>query len=117
MATRSQSVARGAEHVRSRTRIRVTGRAAGLLIVAMLLVVALVYPGRLYLEQRGRISDLEQQTKVLTDQNMELNTRVQKLNDPVFLERLARECLGMVRPGETAFVLVPRGGDPRPIAC
>ena len=26
------------------------------------------------------------------------------------LERIARECLGMVKPGEIAFVVVPKGG-------
>ena len=31
-----------------------------------------------------------------------------------FLERLARQCLGMVKPGEIAFVVVPKEGAPAP---
>ena len=34
-----------------------------------------------------------------------------------FLERIARECLGMVKPGETAFVVVPAHGKPDPPDC
>jgi cell division protein FtsB len=36
------------------------------------------------------------------------------LRDPGFLERLARQCLGMVKPGEVAFVVVPVQGAPAP---
>jgi cell division protein FtsB len=83
----------------------------------MLLGLALVYPARLYVEQQGRISDLQRQTQEFSDQNQRLTMQIERLNDPVYLERLARECLGMVRPGETAFVVVPKGGEPEPIAC
>ena len=115
MATGSQAL--GGQGAKARPRTRVTGRAAALFVVSALLIVALVYPGRLYLEQRGRIQELERQTQQLTQDNAELTARVTKLRDPAYLESLARRCLGMVRPGETAFVLVPRGATPEPVSC
>ena len=42
----------------------------------------------------------------------ELERRIADLNDPSTLERLARECLGMVNPGEIAFVPIPKGRAP-----
>ena len=104
-------------HAHPRARVRITARAAVLLVVVMLLAVALVYPARLYVQQLDRIGELEKQTQVLTIANQNLAGQVQKLNDPVYQEKLARECLGMVEPGETAFVVVQKGGDPKPAAC
>ena len=43
--------------------------------------------------------------------------RIADLNDPPTLERLARECLGMVKPGEIAFVPIPKGRAPTPPDC
>lgn len=131
MSTRSTAVVRGRSRTRTRTRarataiarenarpqVRLTGRAAVLLVLVMLLAMALVYPVRLYLQQRSQIGDLEKQTQVLTAANQDLTKQVQQLNDPVYLEKLARECLGMVKPGETAFVVVPKGGNPQPNSC
>jgi len=123
VSTRSASVAgsrsrsRAGARERSRPRARITARGAVLLAIVMLLAIALVYPARLYLQQRSQIGDLEKQTQSLIVENQKLTGKVQKLNDPVYLERLARECLGMVKPGETAFVVVSKGGDPQPISC
>ena len=123
MATRSTAVVRGrlrmrtGAHAHPRARVRITARAAVLLVVVMLLAVALVYPARLYVQQLDRIGELEKQTQILTIANQNLAGQVQKLNDPVYQEKLARECLGMVKAGETAFVVVQKGGDPKPAAC
>jgi cell division protein FtsB len=108
---------RAGTHAHARARVRITARAAVLLVVVMLLAIALVYPARLYVRQRGQIGELEKQTQILTVANQNLAGQVQRLNDPAYQEKLARECLGMVKPGETAFVVVQRGGDPEPAAC
>ena len=55
--------------------------------------------------------------RVLEQQNQALQTRIDQLSDATFLERIARECLGMVKPGETAFVVVPAHGKPDPPDC
>lgn len=87
-----------------RARPRLTGRAAVLLIaIALLVVMALVPIGR-FLDQRAAIADLEQRAARLEDRNADLRAEISKLHDPAELEKLARECLGMVAPGEVVFV-------------
>ena len=88
-----------------RDRPRLTGRAAALLVAATVLLLLLLVPARQYLDQRARITELERQGTALERQNAELRGEIALLRDPVELERLARECLGMVRPGEIALVL------------
>ena len=87
-----------------RDRPRLTGRAAFLLVTVTVLLLLLLVPARQYLDQRARISDLERQATTLERQNDALRAEIVSLQDPVELERLARECLGMVRPGEIALV-------------
>ena len=96
-----------------RDRPRLTGRAAGLLIAVTVLVVMAVVPARQYLEQRGRIAELDRRAADLETQNSELRREISALHDPVHLEKLARACLGMVAPGEVAFVVAgsPAGAD------
>jgi cell division protein FtsL len=91
---------------------RVTGRAAALLVAVMLLALVALVPAREYLDQRSKITELEHQTERLAKQNAKLEAQIAKLHDPVELERLARECLGMVAPGETALIL-PDGNPDR----
>jgi cell division protein FtsB len=87
-----------------RDRPRLTGRAALLLVTVTVLLLLLLVPARQYLDQRARISELERRATSLEQQNDELRAQIANLRDPVELERLARECLGMVRPGEIALV-------------
>jgi cell division protein FtsB len=71
--------------------------------VTILGVMAIVPIGR-YLDQSAAIADIERRAAELGSQNAELRAEISRLNDPAELERLARECLGMVGPGEVAFV-------------
>jgi cell division protein FtsL len=88
-----------------RDRPRLTGRAAALLIAVSVLAVMAVVPARQLLEQRGRIAELDRQATELEAQNADLREEIAALHDPVRLEQLARACLGMVGPGEVAFVI------------
>lgn len=97
----------------SREGPRLTGRAAALLVVMAVLALLALVPARQVLAQRGQIDELERRAAELEDENAALRGEISKLNDPVELERLARECLGMVMPGETALV-VP---DSAPADC
>lgn len=89
----------------SREGPRLTGRAAVLLVVVTVLALLAVVPARQVLEQRGQIAELERRAAELEEGNERLRAEISKLNDPAELERLARECLGMVMPGETALVV------------
>ena len=76
-----------------------------------------VAPLRSLIDGRNTLSQLERQAEDLERRNERLEARIEQLNDPTYLERLARECLGMVRPGETAFVMVPKHGPPPATRC
>ncbi|HSL10477.1 MAG TPA: septum formation initiator family protein [Actinomycetota bacterium] len=97
--------------------VRPSGRAAILLLAVFLLAMVSIAPTRVWLDQRSRLRDLERQAAQLEAANARLAERIADLRDPETLERLARECLGMVEPGEIAFITVPRDGAPTPPPC
>jgi cell division protein FtsB len=92
---------------RGRSRFTPGGAVLALVVVALLFAVAV--PVRTLLQQRADLARMEQQAHALEQQNAALTHRTQQLDDPAYLERVARECLGMVKPGEIAFVVVPSG--------
>jgi len=100
-----------------RSRPRLTARAAILAALVALVALAAIVPVRQMLAQGDRIAELERQAQLVADANRELEHEVARLRDPAQMERLARECLGMVHPGETAFVVVPKQGSPQPADC
>ena len=87
-----------------RDRPRLTGRAAALLVAVTILGVMAVVPIGRYLDQSAAITDIDRRAAELESQNAELRAEISGLHDPTELEKLARECLGMVGPGEVAFV-------------
>jgi cell division protein FtsB len=97
--------------------MRLNPRAVALLLIALAVMLLAIAPLRGYLDERGQLKDLQNQASVLEQQNRALQTRIDQLSDATFLERIARECLGMVKPGETAFVIVPAHGKPNPPDC
>jgi cell division protein FtsB len=103
-------------HARKGT-VRITPRAAILLFAIFLLATVAIAPARALLDQRQRLESLQRQAAELEQQSDVLEQRIADLNDPETLERLARECLGMVRPGEQGFVTIPKDGPPTPPDC
>jgi cell division protein FtsB len=95
-------------------RARLTARATLLLVVVGAIAFLSIAPARLYLEQRAELARLSARADRLEAANARLSERAERLRDPAFLERLARQCLGMVRRGEIAFVVVPGDGVPAP---
>jgi cell division protein FtsB len=92
-------------------------RAVALLLIALAVVLLAIAPLRGYLDERSELSDLTKQATILEQQNQAMQDRIDQLSDATFLERIARECMGMVKPGETAFVVVPAHGKPDPPDC
>ncbi len=82
---------------------RVLG-AAGLVLLAAGLAV---YGGQQVLRvrhMRGEIATMERDIVTLRTRTTELSHTVEALrNDPAYVEKLAREELGYVRPGETVL--------------
>ena len=104
-------------HPTRRTSLRLSGRAVALFLIACAVMLLGIAPLRGYLDERGQLADLHRQAATLEAQNAKLQTQIDRLTDEAYLERLARACLGMVMPGETAFVLVPMHGSPTPPDC
>jgi cell division protein FtsB len=97
--------------------VRVTARAAGLLFVSIIVLTFAISPFRSNLLQRSQLADLRGQILHLDAENAQLRRQAAQLQDPGYLERLSRQCVGMVKPGEIAFVLVPERGAPTPPSC
>jgi cell division protein FtsB len=96
-----------------RHRIQFTPRAAILVVVITGLLMYLVVPLRTYVAQRDQLNQLERQTQILEQQKTKLESQIRQLKDPAYLERIARECLGMVKKGEIGFIVVPEGSQGR----
>lgn len=90
---------------RQARRSRLTGRAAFLALVVCSLVVALAYPMRQYVSQRGEIAEQERQAADAAARVEELRDEKARLQDPAYVRRLAREHLHYVMPGETGFTV------------
>jgi cell division protein FtsB len=85
----------------------------GVLLVAALASAMAIGPTRQLMEQRGRIAETADALDALQSSNRRLETRIRRLRDPDFLEQRAREEMGLVRPGETAYVVMaPRRSSP-----
>jgi len=99
------------------TGLRLTPRASILGFVIVVAGIFAVAPARAYLDQRAEQQRLTEQVTELQRRNAVLELRMEQLHDPIELERLARECLGLVDPGEIAFVPIHRGQAPVPPDC
>jgi cell division protein FtsB len=82
-------------------------------LTSVLLLIALVVGsmfgdrGILHLmTQRQRADALRKEIEALRDENLRLYSEIQELRtDPRAVERIAREELGLARPGETVFLI------------
>lgn len=99
---------------RQARRSRLTGRAAFLVLVVCSLIVALAYPMRQYVSQRGDIAEQEQLTREAAQRVEELRDERARLKDDAYVQRLAREHLHYVMPGETGYIMAdPRAAEER----
>jgi cell division protein FtsB len=71
----------------------------------------LTEPFENYLDGRARVALLEEQAAALEAQNLQLEQRIEDLDDPLNIELLAREQQGLIRPGEVPYVLIPPEAD------
>jgi cell division protein FtsB len=96
---------------------RFTMRAAILaVIVGGLLLASIPVFGRFF-SMRSQEAALERQVETLVRENRQLAEKIQRYKNPDYLEQVARECLGMVKPGEVRFSVPPPQGSPRPPSC
>ncbi|MFM8943851.1 MAG: FtsB family cell division protein [Actinomycetota bacterium] len=81
------------------------------LFVAGFLIIAFLATGpmRELLAQQERLDQLARAAARIEARNADLRGQIERLGDDAYLEQRARECLGMVRPGELPVV---RAGEP-----
>lgn len=84
--------------------------------VVVLAMMTNVVPFREVLAQRAEIDSAGQELAGLVAENAMLTQQVAALETPIEIERIAREKLGYVRPGETAYVVIgPEGPVSSPV--
>ncbi len=83
-------------------------------LLALAVVVAGILPFRQVLAQRNAVDAAEEQLAAIEEENRLLEARIVALQSPEEVERLAREQFGLVRPGETGYVVITPPGEAVP---
>ena len=81
-----------------------------LLLVGLAIVLAGVFPFRQLIAQQRLVENTETKLEALIAENEALEAEIEAVLSPAELERIAREQYGMVRPGETSYVVELDGG-------
>lgn len=89
-------------------------RAGFLALLAVGFVVAALGPAQQALEQRRAIESEQQKLAALRSTNIQLDEELARLSDQEYLEKAAREQLGLVRPGETSYIVERPVAQPEP---
>jgi hypothetical protein len=63
------------------------------------------------MQQNDRIARMKAELNAIESTNERLERRIGRLDDPDFLEQKAREQIGLVRPDETTYLVVPPSRD------
>ncbi|HEY1918052.1 MAG TPA: cell division protein FtsL [Streptosporangiaceae bacterium] len=90
----------------STSRPRLTSRAAVLAVVICAITLSLAYPVREYVAQRRQIGQLGAQQTALMIQLRQLQQKQKQLNDPAYIEQLARDKLHMCMPNQACYVII-----------
>lgn len=91
-------------------KVSLTGRAAVLAVVLVVLMVSFALPLRSWFAQRGALDALR--ADIASDQQAigELERQLERWDDPRYVEAQARERLRWVKPGDIGFIVI--GEDP-----
>ena len=65
------------------------------------------------MQQNERIARMKSELGTIESTNERLERRIERLDDPDFLEQKAREQIGLVRPDETTYLWCRRAGPAR----
>jgi cell division protein FtsB len=91
------------------------GRVVGALVASVLVVAFLlvaVFPTRTLLTQRSQTGQARSQLTDLQASNEQLKKRIDELQTPDAVERIARRDYNMVRPGEESYAILPQADAP-----
>jgi cell division protein FtsB len=85
-------------------------RAVRLLLVLLAvggLVFLFVLPGRTWLSQRSAMNQEQQRLNALNRENSALARQASQLQNPQYVEQIARSQYGLVKQGEQAYGILP----------
>jgi cell division protein FtsB len=96
------------------TLLRRPGAAIATLLILLMgaAFVTQVVPYNQIVESKRQVAEARSELAELESQNADLQADVEALHTDSEIERLAREKLGYVRPGETAYVVLDPPGAP-----
>lgn len=96
------------------TLLRRPGAAIGTLLILLMgaAFITQVVPYNQIVESQRQVAAAKAELSQLESENAELQADVEALHTDSEIERLAREKLGYVRPGETAYVVLDPPGTP-----
>ena len=83
-----------------------SARAGAALGVLVVLITILALPFKEWVTQRARIADLETQLAWHTDRVGDLESSLERWDDPAYVEAQARARLHFVRPGQVGYVVL-----------
>ncbi len=80
-------------------------------MILLLIIVIIIFSFRLFMNMRKvnemeqRLDRLSQEYEEKIEQNQELKEEIERVKSPAYVEKVAREELGLVKPGE--ILLIP----------
>jgi cell division protein FtsB len=93
-----------------------TARAAILVLAVASVIVAVALPFKIWLGQRGDISDLSTQTRRAEARIAQLNAQDRRWHNPAYVETQARQRLHYMVPGQKTYVVLGRGHETKAAA-
>ena len=90
---------------------RITGRAAVLLLVMLVLLISYASSLRALLQQRADTQEARAEIASAQHAIDELEREKARLDDPAYIEKLARDRFGWLRPGETGYTTLDENGN------
>ncbi|UYM06501.1 FtsB family cell division protein [Solicola gregarius] len=90
---------------------RLTGRAAVLFLVMLVLLISYASSLRAWLQQREDTAQARADIAAAQQSIDERELEKARLDDPAYVEKLARERFGWLRPGETGYTTLDENGD------
>jgi cell division protein FtsB len=85
-----------------------------LLFALFALAATAVYPLRQYVSQQDRIGRLEAKQQALVNENARLEAERKRLQDPAYVQQLAKRDYHVVAPGEEAWVVTGAPPEAQP---
>ena len=86
--------------------MRVTFHGTLLGVILLVLAMMAIGPARQFYDEQQVVRSDQAQLAAGRAESARLTARIARLQDPTFIEQLARQELGYIKPGETPYLIV-----------